>query len=75
VLFTSWAFRQTPECALSMSTFSAAWEVVAGAAGAVDACVGGREAVVAVPFGLVVRLLLRGGSYGRTLSLWLRRGL
>ena len=37
VLFTSWAFRQTPECALSMSTFSPAWEVVAGAAGAVDA--------------------------------------
>jgi len=37
VVFTSWAFRQTPECALSMSTFSPAWEVVAGAAGAVDA--------------------------------------
>ena len=32
------------------------------------------DAVVAVPFGLVVRLLLRGASHGRTPSSWLRRG-
>jgi hypothetical protein len=37
VIFTSWAFRQTPECDLSLSTFSPAWEVAAGVAGAVDA--------------------------------------
>jgi hypothetical protein len=61
VLFTSWAFRQTSECALSMSTFCPAWEVVPSAAGPVDTGVGERDAIAAVPFGLVVELLLRGG--------------
>ncbi|KAG0539742.1 hypothetical protein BDA96_03G347700 [Sorghum bicolor] len=58
--------RQTPECELSLSTFSPAWEVAVGAAEAVDAGAGGRDAVAAVPFGLVVGLLLSGGSDGRT---------
>jgi hypothetical protein len=44
-----------------MSTFSPVWEVVADDAGAVDAGVGGQDAVAALPFDLAVGLLLRRG--------------
>lgn len=44
-----------------MSTFSPVWEVVADDAEAVDAGVGGQDAVAALPFDLALGLLLRRG--------------
>jgi hypothetical protein len=74
---TIWVFHRTSECDLLMSTFSPVWEVVADDAEAVDAGLGGQDAVAALP--LTWRWgccwpAAQGVQMGGPHCLWQRRG-